>query len=379
MLDRNATPILLDARCGSIVIALAAVLGLPGCGAGSASGTRGPEAVPVVVGKAERKTVPVVVRSIGNVEAASSVSIRPQVGGEIVRVGFAEGTEVRRGAVLFEIDDRTYRAAVAQSEAVLSRDRALLKKAEEDVKRYQGLVAKDYVTKEQFDQVQANVEALRATIRADEAAVDTAKLQLDYCTIRAPIDGRTGKLLVHPGNVVKANDDNPLVVLLQTRPIFVTFSAPEPYLDEIRRRVAAGTLPVSVTSTGDGGEVRSGKLEFVDNTVDTTTGTIRLKATFPNQDGGLWPGQFVEVRLTLSEQRDAVVVPSQAVQNGQQGTFIYVVKGDSVESRPVTVDRSLGGETVIAKGLDGGETIVTDGQLRLYPGARVEIKPEVGS
>lgn len=356
-----------------VLAALASVAA--GCRGNGATAPRGPESVPVVVAQVQKKTVPFVVRGIGNAEATSTVSIRARVGGQLERVGFEEGKNIRKGDLLFVIDQRTYQAALAEAEGGLARDRALLKKAEEDVRRYAGLVEKDYVTKEQFDQVNANLDALRATIRADEAAVEAARLQLDFCTIRSPLSGRAGKLFVHPGNLVKANDDPALVVLLQTRPIWVTFSVPERYLPEIRKRSAEGPLEVTATARGEDGSPHRGRLEFVDNAVDASTGTIQLKGVFDNDDGGLWPGQFLEVLLTLSEQKDAVVVPSPAVQSGQTGTYVFVIDGGAAQPRPVTVSRTLGDDAVIEKGLDGGETVVTDGHLRLYPGAKVEVKP----
>ena len=287
------------------VLLLAAAAG--GCNRGGATAPAGPEAVPVAVARAERRNVPVRLRAIGNVEATSTVSIRPRAGGEVVQVAFEEGKDVRRGDLLFVIDPEPYRVAVAEAEARLARDEALLRKAEQDERRYAGLVEKDYVTKEQFDQVQANRSALRATIRGDQAALDAARIELGYCTIRSPIDGRAGTLLVHRGNLVKQNDDQPLVVLLQTRPIFVGFSVPEQYLPEIRRRAAAGPLEVTATVTAAaaaaGEQPHVGRLDFVDNAVDAATGTIRLKATFENEDRALWPGQFLDVRLTLSDEK----------------------------------------------------------------------------
>ncbi|HKQ61297.1 MAG TPA: efflux RND transporter periplasmic adaptor subunit [Candidatus Polarisedimenticolaceae bacterium] len=358
-------------------ILLAGLLGAcVGCtGNKAASSPRGPEAVPVLVAKAVRKSVPVQLRAIGTVEAFTSVYVKARVGGELTRVHFEEGRDVAAGSALFTIDPQPYRTALAQAEARLARDRALLKKAESDMRRSAELVEQGFITREQNEQAATNAEALAATVRADEAALDQARLELGYCSIRSPIAGRTGNLMVHAGNLVKADDDQPLVVILQTRPIRVSFSAPEQYLAEIRRRSTIGTLGVSARERGEGAEPHAGKLEFLDNAVDATTGTIRLKALFPNLDGALWPGQFVELELTLSEDADALVVPAQAVQTGQQGNYVFVVGADgTAESRPVVVARSLGGETVLERGVEAGETVITDGQLRVVPGAKVEVK-----
>jgi len=341
-----------------------------------------PPAVPVIVATAARKDVPIELRSIGNVQAFSSVEIRSRVGGELTQVGFKEGDLVRKGQLLFAIDARPYRAALEQAEAQLARDSAVMKNAEADAARYADLVQKDYVTRQQYDAAVTAAAAGKQTVRADEALVENARLNLGYCAITAPITGRVGSLLVHPGNIVKANDD-PLVLLLQIQPVYVAFSVPERDLPEIRRRMAEESrggepLPVSAAESGGGAEVGRGHLTFVDNSVDVTTGTIQLKALFENEDRALWPGQFVDVVLRLGEQKGAVVVPGPAVQTGQDGQFVFVVKPDqTVESRPVDVARSLGEETVIGKGLAPGETVVTDGQLRLVPGARVQIKQAV--
>ena len=338
--------------------------------------------VAVKVASAVRKTMPLEIRAIGNVVASATVSIRARVGGTLEEVHFAEGAEVEKGQLLFLIDPRSYEADLKEAEAYLARDRALLVRAEADLKRYGELVKQDFVTQEQFDQARASAASLSATVAADEAAVNNARLQLSYCSIYAPISGRAGDLLVDPGNLIKANDDNnPMVVIHQVRPIEVRFSVPEEYLSRIRGRQASGPLKVTAlpdeTSSGAGIE---GRLTFVNNTVDTSTGTVLLKASFPNEDGALWPGQFVNVALVLGEQTDALVVPSRAIQTGQRGTYVFVVKDDhTVESRPVTVSRAVGEETVVAEGLSPGETVVTDGQLRLAAGARVEIKAEAAA
>jgi multidrug efflux system membrane fusion protein len=413
---------------------LAALTGLTGCSespkAGAQARPAAPPPVPVGAGTAEQRDVPVQVITVGTVQAYTTVGVKSQVAGQIVRVHFAEGQEVKQGQPLFTIDPRPFEASLRQIEATLSRDRAQQRSAEaalaqrqaevtqalanlerdtaqaENAKvqeqRYRLLAERELVAREQYDTVrtamtaleatlaadraavenaraaaraaEANVENAQAAIRSDEAMVDTAKLQLAYTSIAAPMDGRTGNLLVQAGNVVKSNEDNPLVVIAQVRPIYVSFAVPEQHLTALKQFRAAGTLKTEALLDG-GTQSVVGDLTFMNNTVDATTGTIQLKATFPNPNNVLWPGQFVDVALTLTTQR-AVVVPAQAVQAGQQGPFVFVVKPDlTVESRAVKVGRRLAKETVIDSGVAAGERVVTDGQLRLLPGSRVEIKP----
>jgi len=349
----------------------AAAIVLAGCARKAAPPP--PEAVPVTAARVERRDVPVEVTAIGHVEPYSTVAVKSQVSGTLLSVGFTQGQDVRKGDLLFEIDPRPFRAALDQAKANLARDRAQAHNAAAEIERYEGLVQKDYVTREQYDQVKANAEALASTVKASEAAVENAALQLSWCTITAPIDGRTGGLLVHPGNIVKANDDNPLVVINQVRPVYVTFSTPESSLAELRH--GGAPLPVTAAPPGDPSRAKTGVLTFLDNAVDPATGTIASKATFANLDGALWPGQFVNVIVVLKTEPGAIVVPSPAVQTGQNGSYVYVIKADStVESRPVGVERTQGTLTVVAKGLSPGEQVVTDGQLRLTPGVRVEVK-----
>jgi multidrug efflux system membrane fusion protein len=330
--------------------------------------------VPVHVATAAKREMSIEIAAIGHVESVSSVAVKAQVGGQITRVAFREGQDVNKGDLLLAIDSRPYEAALAQAKANLERDRARAKSAQDDVKRYAGLVAKDYVTQQQFDQAQADAVAAEATVRADEAVLENARLQLEYSSVRAPIDGRTGSLLVQVGNIVKANDDRTLLQINQIHPILVSFAVPETNFSEITRRVRAGRLSVGATPQ-DGGPPAVGELNFVDNAVNASTGTIQLKATFANRDSRLWPGQFVSVILNLATEPDAIVAPSQAVQTGQSGQFVWVVKDDlTVESRSVIVARVQGPLAVIARGLAAGERVVTDGQLRLSPGAKVEIK-----
>lgn len=335
------------------------------------------EAVPVLAATVERKTVPVELSAIGHVEALSTVAVKTRVGGAVEQVAFREGQDVRPGDLLFVIDRRPYEAALSEARARLERDRALAKNAEETAARYAELVKKDFVTPQQYDEMQANAAAARAAARADEAAVKSAELDLEYCRIAAPIAGRTGSLLVNAGNFVKSNDDRTLVTINQIRPIYVSFTAPESSLASIQSGYrAGGRLRVAASPSDNESLSESGQLSFVDNMVDSTTGTIRLKATFPNSSGALWPGQFVNVVLYLSTEPDALVIPTQALQTGQAGQYVFVVKDDmTVEARPVTVGRTQGQIAVIARGLQADERVVTDGQLRLAPGSKVEVRP----
>ena len=332
------------------------------------------EKVPVTVAKVEQKNVPMQIRAIGTVQPVSTVSVRPLVGGQLTRVWFREGDDVRKGQMLFTIDPRPYEAALQQAQANLARDQANQRNAESEAARYAGLVKKDYVTKEEYEKITSGAEAAKAVVAADRAAVENARLQLAYCNISAPIDGRTGSLMVHAGNIVHANDTNPLVVINQVTPVYVQFAIPESQLDQVRARGGVG-VPVAAAPQNGGSPIAAGKLSFIDNAVDSTTGTITLKALFPNQNRALWPGQFVTVAVTLQERPNAVVVPSQAVQTGQRGQYVYVVKQDSsVEMRPVKIGESVNQQTIIADGVAPGETVVTDGQIRLTPKSHVDVK-----
>ncbi len=378
-----------------------------GCSNGSSKGMAdkpsAKESVPVIVATVVQKPVPVKLQAIGTVQAYSTVSIKSQVNGEIIRVHFNEGQDVKKGTLLFMIDPAPFEAALRQAEGNLARDIAQAKQAEANLvrdiaqaknaaveaKRFADLVEKGIVAKEQSERYQTTYEALQASVqadraaienaeaavRADRAAVENAKIRLGYCSIRSPINGRTGSLIVHQGNTVKADENPPLVVINQIDPIYVDFTVPERNVGEIRNRLSTGKLGVDAISNDNEKQAARGELTFVDNTVDRATGTIHLKATFPNKQRTLWPGQFVNVVLTLGEQPNAIVVPAQAVQTGQQGQYVFVVKPDlTAESRPVTIARTVESETVVAKGLAPGERVVTDGQLRLYPGAKVELK-----
>lgn len=336
-------------------------------------------AVPVTIAPVIQKTVPVEVRAIGNVEAYSTVSVKAQVGGKVAQALFKEGQDVKKGDLLFTLDSRPYQAALQQLEANLARDQAQLENARAQAERYTKLFQEGIVSNEQYDSFRTGADALAATVQADKAAIERAKVDLDYCSIWSPVDGRTGSLLVHPGNVVKA-DETTLVVINQIYPIYVGFAVPEQYLSDIKKYRSAAPLRVEAILPNEEERPAQGGLTFIDNAVDTATGTVKLKATFDNLDSRLWPGLFVNVVLRLTSRPNAIVVPSQAVQTGQLGQYVFVVKSDmSAESRPVVSGSTVGGETVIEKGLQLGENVVTDGQLRLAPGSKVELKSAVTS
>jgi multidrug efflux system membrane fusion protein len=358
----------------------AAALLLAACGQGAPAAGGAPEAIPVAVGVVERRDVPVQIREIGTIEPYATVAVKAQIGGVLEEVHFREGEDVRKGDVLFTLDRRPHEAALEAARAQLARDRVLLENARQDVDRYAGLVDDEFVTREEYDRIRANAAALEAAVRAGEAAVRSAEIQLGYCTIRSPLDGRTGRLMVHEGNLVKANDDVPLVVINQITPVHAAFSVPERRLAEIQVRQAAGPLPARAVVPGGSGPPSEGRLAFLDNKVDAATGTFLMKAAFPNEDRRLWPGQFVNVTLDLDRKPGALLVPTEAVQSGQQGPFVFVVGKDmTVESRPVVIGGTFEQATLVESGVAAGETVVTDGQLRLVPGARVEVKAGVGT
>jgi multidrug efflux system membrane fusion protein len=364
------------------------------------------DVVPISAAEAVSRDIPVQVSAIGTVEALSTVSVKSQVNGEVREVHFKEGQEVKAGDLLFTIDARPFETDLRRAEANLARDTAQLNQAEANLARdlaqaknaqverhrYQQLLEKGVAAPEQYDAARTTDEALaaavnadkagienaREAIRADQAAIDNVKIQLGYCVIRSPIDGRTGSLLVHPGNLVKANDTTAMLVINQVSPIYVSFSVPEQHLRDIRTYMATQKLGVQAIIPGEDRRPVEGVLTFIDNAVDSNTGTIRLKGSFTNQDRRLWPGQFVNVVVTLASQLGAIIVPSEAVQTGQTGPFVFVVKPDmTVELRPITPGRVVGSVTVIDKGVRAGEKVVTDGQIRLMPGSAVQIKEAV--
>jgi multidrug efflux system membrane fusion protein len=315
---------------------------------------------------------------MGNVEAHSTVSVKSRVSGELVGVHFQEGQEVKEGDLLFTIDKAPYEVALKETQARLERDQALARKAQDDVKRNAPLAERDFVSRQAYEQYRSTAEAAEAQVKADQAAVENLQLQLSYCSIRSPISGRTGSVLIQRGNLVKANDENKsLVTIHQIQPIYVTFALPEKFLGQINRSMGEAKMQVLVHSPENptSNEPIAGAVTFVNNTVEVSTATIRLKASFSNKDRRLWPGQTVNVLLTLGVQSKAVVAPSQAVQTSQSGPYAFVVRSDgTAEMRPVVLARNTNGEAVIEKGLAPGETIVTNGQLSLTPGARVSVK-----
>jgi multidrug efflux system membrane fusion protein len=364
---------------GALLVAIGIALGLyftNDSRAREKKSARGPAAVPVAVTPASQQSVPVRQQAIGNVEPYSTVAVKARVDGQLVAVNFREGQEVRRGEVLFRIDARPFEAALKQADANALRDAAARDQARSQAKRYQELLDKNFVSKEAYAQIATNAQVAEATARASQAALENARLSLAYCTISSPIDGYAGKLLLQVGNLVKANDVNPLVVVNQVRPIYVSFAVPEQTLAEIRARLAAGPLPVEVIPSGESRVLATGRVVFVDNAVDPSTGTIRLRGEFDNGDKALWPGQFVNVSVRLREQPEAIVVPARALQTGPSGQYVYVVKPDmTAEMRAVTVERTEG-ELAVVKGIARDERVVTRGALRLAPGARVEIRGE---
>jgi membrane fusion protein, multidrug efflux system len=365
----------------------------------SAAATAAPTA-PVRVAAAVSKTIPLEVRAVGNVEPYSTITVKAQVGGILTKVSFQEGDAVHKGDLLFEIDARPYEQIVNQLEQTLVRDQAMLRQAQatlahdtaqhkysdDQANRYAKLQKEGVFSRDQAEQTrsdadsrlellkadQASIESARAAIGVDTALLGKAKVDLSYCQIRSPIDGRTGNLLLKQGNVVKATDVD-LVTIHQVQPIYITFSVPEKYLPDIRDRKAAGKLQVRATLNAASRE-SIGILTFIDNSVDNTTGMIKLKATFPNLDVKLWPGQFLDVMLRLSERANAVVIPAAALQTGQMGNYVFVIRPDNtVDLRPISLGPKVGEELAIDKGLQAGERVVTDGQVRLAPGMKVKV------
>ena len=343
-------------------------------------GAESGEAVPVSIAAVIQKSVPVTLPAIGTVVPLSSVAVKSRVDGQIFEQDFKEGQTVRKGDLLFTVDPRPFDAAVRQAEANVARDKAQLEGAKLDLTRYSELAKSGFAAQQKYEESRTAVDSLEGTMKADEAALETAQLNQAYTAIRSPIDGRTGSVLIHPGNLVKANDTLSLVVINQLHPINVSFAVPEQYLPEITRRMAAQPLEVQARIADDAEPPMTGQLSFVNNAVDTATGTIMLKAMFPNDDERLVPGAFVRVKLLLKTIDNALVVPTAAIQNGQNGSYVYVVGSDqAVEERKVSGLTEIGDETAVATGLKDGEKVVTDGQLRLRPGIKVTAKPSAQS
>jgi multidrug efflux system membrane fusion protein len=367
------TPSLIRASLATSWLLLAAAAA--GCGsenkASAAPGGRGP--APVVVAPVIQRDVPVEIRSIATVEPYTTVTIRSRVAGQLQKVHIRPGQEVKSGDLLFEVDPRPFEAALHQAQATLERDKALASNARIDAERLAGLIKNSVATQEEADKARFAAAAADATVRADEAMVETVRLQLDYTKIRSPIDGRAGELLADLGNVVKV-DDTPLLTINQIEPIYVMFNVPEQDLDRIRKYSGNVQPDVEVTVPPDTKPSETGKLTFIDNEVDRTTGTLRLRATFANQDHRLWPGQFVQANLKLTTDPGAIVIPSRAIQNGQNGTFVFTLNDDmTVAMKRVNVRRAMGEESVIDPVLSADERVVVDGHLRLTPGAKVQL------
>jgi membrane fusion protein, multidrug efflux system len=344
----------------------------PGGGRGGAQA-----AVPVTVTTVTQKAVPLQIDAIGTAEAFSTVAMHSQITGQLMSVAFQEGDDVHEGQVLFTLDRRPLESALLQAQANLERDSVQAENAKSEAARYQRLAELGIATSQQVDQTRTTVATIAATIGADRAAIESAKVQLQYATITAPLDGRTGALMVHSGNLVRANDTMPLVVINQVSPIYVSFGIPEDRLADLKGYMAHGVVSVEARLPNDTGPAATGRITFVDNTVDPTTGTIRVKGSFLNQGRRLWPGQFVNVLVTLRTDENAIVVPSRAVQTRQQGPYVFVVKPDrTVDLRAVHVMRTAGNDVLIKDGLTPGETIVIDGQLRLVRGSSVSIKQD---
>ncbi|MCX5869486.1 MAG: efflux RND transporter periplasmic adaptor subunit [Deltaproteobacteria bacterium] len=355
-------------------IFLILLLSLPACSSGKKEKTKTMPPALVVTAVARQQDVPIEIKTFGTMEAAESVTIKPMLSGELTKVAFREGQDVNEGALLFEVDPRPYQAALNKARASLDRNRIVMNNARKDYERYAPLAKEGIVSQEQAEGYRTRAETAAADLAADQAAVENAQTQLSYCTITAPISGRLGTLTVDRGNVVKANE-TALVSINKLIPIRATFTIPEQSLSLIRQRLAAGEMTVVAEVSGTAGFTEKGRVSFLDNAVDPATGTIRLKGQFANEQKRLWPGQFVTISLTLDVRKQAVVVPTQAVQTGQKGPFVFVVKpNNTAEARAVVPGPVYEAITVIDKGLQAGEQVVIDGQMRVIPGGKVEIK-----
>jgi membrane fusion protein, multidrug efflux system len=363
-------------RLPILVVASLLLLALGGCGEKpKAAGRAGAQAAPVLVGKAQRKVVPLALDAIGAVEPTRTAGVRSQVTGILLKIEFQEGQDVKQGDLMFEIDPRPFQSALRSAMADLQKAKAQLETAEAEVTRYDALVQQNMVSREQFQTIQTSERTLRASLASSEAAVESDQLMLEFCSIRAPISGKTGNLGAHEGDLVRASDaGTALITINQLSPIYVTFSVPQENLGALNQYRAAGELAVNAAPPGTTEITEKGALTFIDNAIDSTTGTVKLKATFPNQDHRLWPGQFVNVRTVLTAP-EVLVVPAVAIQNDQTGQHVFVVKSDqTAEFRTVTVERTVEADAIITKGLKEGETVVVDGQLRVLPGKPVAVK-----
>lgn len=365
-------------RPSIVLVLLLPVLLLSGCASkeqAQAAAAAGRPPAPVVVASVEQKDIPVQIPAIGNVEAYQTVQIRSQVNGQIQKIFFKEGEDVHQDQLLFQLDKRPFQADLEKVIGQMKRDQAQAENSRLQAERYSGLEKQGIVSNEQADQTRAQAKADSSAVEADKAAVDAARVQLLYTDIAAPIDARAGALLINLGNLVKANDTPYLVQLNQVRPIYVTFSVPEIHLSRVRQYFSSGQLKVLAYPKGETANPAVGRLTFIDNGVDTTTGTFKLKGTFQNKDRRLWPGEFVDVALELSTQKNAIVVPTKAIQTGQQGEYVYVVRSDSTaESRPVKTVGVYQNLSLVADGLSAGERVIVNGQLRVAPNAKVSVQ-----
>jgi membrane fusion protein, multidrug efflux system len=368
-------PIFRNGIAAALGIRIVVLLLIGGCSKGGDTGAMVRPPSPVLIAKAVARTIPNQLHEIGNVEAFATVNIKSRVEGELVALHFHEGDFVEKGQLLFRLDSRPFAAALKLAQADLAKDQAQLVKADTDDQRYSFLLKESVGSREQYDQAHATAAALRATVLADQAAVDTASLNLEYSQIRSPLDGRTGNLQSHVGDMIKADADTPMVTITQVQPIYVTFSVPEGELPAVRMNLETHRLEVDAAIPNSPENPEHGVLAFIDNTVDKTTGTILLKGLFQNENRRLWPGAFVNTTLTLNQIRNAVLIPSQAVQSGQNGSFVFVVDNRmQAHLRPIVAGAQVGGDTLIERGVEPGETVVTDGQMMLAPGARVKIR-----
>jgi multidrug efflux system membrane fusion protein len=359
-----------------LVLAGLLLVGLIGCSGQKTDSVAasGPRIVPVVVAKAEQRDVPVTVSAIGTITPLQTVQIKSMVTAQIMKVNFKEGQDVKKGQLLFSLDDRSFKADLLKAQGALAKDIAAGLNARAQQKRMQALLKEGVIAQQAYDEQESMANQFDAAIEADKAAVESSKVNLQYCNIYAPIDGRTGDLLVREGNLIKAND-LAMVVINQLAPISANFTVPERFLADIKKYSTSGSLKVLTTLPDSKTALAVGKVSFIDNTVDRTTGTIAMKAEFVNAEHKLWPGQYVNVNLQLTTETKATVVPTQALQNGQQGVYVFVVKADNtVEQRVLDLGPAVDDVTMVRKGVSPGETVVTDGQVRIVPGAKVETK-----
>jgi membrane fusion protein, multidrug efflux system len=362
-------------KISGLVVLLAALMALAACSKGDATKSSGPPpSVPVVVASAGQQDIPVMITAIGTVQPFTTVQVKSMVAAQIDKVHFTQGQDLKKGQLLFTLDKRSFEADLQKAIGAMAKDKASAENAAVEAKRYAALLKEGVVAQQQYDQMQSQAAQMAAAVESDQAAVQSAKVNLQYTNIYSPVDGRAGDVLVHEGNLVKANDV-PLVVINQITPIYAEFNIPEQQLPDVKQYMARGSLVVDAGLPNVQGALAKGKLTFVDNMVDRQTGTIALKATFQNTDRKLWPGQFVNIAMQLTTLSKAVTVPSQAVQNGQQGTYVYVIKPDkTAEARQVALGVLFGNQQVIKTGVNAGETVVTDGQMRIAPGTRVDAK-----